>query len=98
MFDVQRIWDAWPGLRHTSVSFILLLAIQHFNQHAFLFTQMLRAILRECTESETTGAQKVLNVFVVGSHVFVITGIPEDGTCKHTYWCVRMQKVQKYFV
>ncbi|XP_065886440.1 uncharacterized protein [Dysidea avara] len=59
MFDVQRIWDAWPGLRHT---------------------QTLRAILRECTENEAAGAQKVLNMFVVGSHVFLITGVPNDTT------------------
>jgi len=32
MFDVQRIWDAWPGLRYTQVSCILLfraLAVIH---------------------------------------------------------------------
>jgi len=53
------------------------------NNVSYSHAQTLRAIFRECTDNETTGAHKVLNVFVVGSHVFVITGIADDVSCKH---------------
>ena len=40
-------------------------------------------ILRECSENNDAECQKVVNVFVVGSHLFVVTGTPNNVSCKH---------------
>jgi len=82
LFDLQRIWDAWPSLKNQQVRLADLFSSlnkSNFYHFTLFLCKVLRDLFRKLSSDSPAQELKISNVFVVPGHIFVAVS-SKEGT------------------